>query len=371
MITRRHLLASSAATLALPGLLRAQGESYSLGALYSMSGATAEYGRIYMEGTQLAIDHIAEDKMLSRPIDMHVEDSRGTPQGGAVGISKLINVDKAIYVLIGFTGVSKAAAPIAERTKTVLVNGGAVGPDLATLMPYFWNVIPLANLEVRGLVPYLMDNSLKRLAIVYVDDPAGAAIRDELEKSVPEAGGEIAGTYSIPLQSQQFSALATNVREAQPDAIFMASYGGQQLQIIKQFRDAGIETPFVSYSALNIEPIKSLPEADGSVFTTQATNFESDDPVTARFVKDFRARYGAEPVTYHQNYYNATRLFGLLTAELEKQGKEVNGDNLREVLLAQRSFDLVGGRGEFNEHGTLSMPIQLNRIENGKTVVIG
>ena len=75
--------------------------------------------------------------MLSRPITMQVVDSLATPQGGAIGMSKLVNVERAIYVLVGFTGVSKAAAPIGARAKTILVNGGGVGPDLAGLHAVF------------------------------------------------------------------------------------------------------------------------------------------------------------------------------------------------------------------------------------------
>lgn len=371
MITRRTILGASAGLVAAPFVARAQGGPYVIGTLFSMSGPNAEYGRIYMQAVQMGLEHLAADKPLSRPVSLKVEDSQGTPQGGATGINKLINVEHAIYVMIGFTGVSKAAAPIAERNKVVLVNGGGVGPDLAGLTPYFWNVIPLANLEVKGLMPWIKEKGVKRLAVVYVDDPAGNAIVKELRSSLPGAGSELAGTFSLPLAAQQFGAVAAQVRDVKPDAIYLASYGSQQVQIIKQFRDAGLTQPFCSYSALNIEPIWKLPEAEGSVFTSQVTNWDSGDPVTKRFVTDWRAKYGTDPVTYNQNYYNAVRLFGLLAAGIEKAGKPVDGDNLRSELLKTRRFPMVGGEGVFDDKGTMSMPIQLNEIKSGRVQRLG
>ena len=41
------------------------------------------------------------------------------------------------------------------------------------------NVIPLVDFEVRVIVPYLIkEKGLKRIAAIYVDDPAGQSIAD-------------------------------------------------------------------------------------------------------------------------------------------------------------------------------------------------
>src|SRR4051794_35828277 len=99
MFSRRAFLGTSALALAAPRFAWAQTDPYVIGALYSMSGPSAEFGRIYMQGTQLALEHLAADKWLKRPVALRVEDSQGLPQAGAVGITKLISVEGTIYVL--------------------------------------------------------------------------------------------------------------------------------------------------------------------------------------------------------------------------------------------------------------------------------
>src|SRR5690606_22673729 len=220
----------------------AQAADVKIGALFPMSGPNATYGDIFGSGVNLAVEHINADKLIDGTLSVQYEDSQALPQQGLIGMNKLVNVAKVPYVLSAFTGVSKAISTTAARTKTVAVNGGGVGPDLAELGPYFWNVIPLANDEVRAMLPYLVkERNMKRFVLVYVDDPLGEGVRKELSSTLPGVGGELVEALSVPATAQQFSGIAARVRAANPDVIYVASYGSQQSQIVKQFRDNGIK----------------------------------------------------------------------------------------------------------------------------------
>ena len=241
----------------------------------------AEYGTVFTQGVQLAMQHIAADNLLRRPLRLQAEDTQALPQQGVIGMQKLINVDRVACTMVGFTAVAKAVAPIGDRAKSVMINGGAVGPDLAGLSPYFWNVIPLAHLETRALLPYLnQQRQVRRVALVYVDDPLGDAILGELRAQLPRNGAELVGTFSIPRTAQQFQPIAARVRQARPDAVYIASFGAQQAQIVKGLRDNGVTQILCSYSAMNLDSIKTLPEAEGLVFTGQKMDFEGGDELT-------------------------------------------------------------------------------------------
>ena len=371
MIHRRTVLAAAAlAAAARPPRARAADAPYVVGTLFPLAGPNAEYGAIFTGGVQLALDHLAADKWLSRPVELRAEDSQGTPQGGATGMTKLVNVDAAQWVLVGFTGVSKAAAPIGLRAKVVMVNGGGVGPDLSGLSPLYWNVIPLIPAEIAALMPYLAAHNMRRIGLVYVDDPLGQAVPKLMGPALERQGGTVAGAYSIAPAAQQFAAIAAKLRDDKPDAVYFASYGAQQAQIIKQLRDGGVDAPLLTYSAGTIPSVSALPEAEGLIATSQSTDWTSTDPVTQRFVADWRTKHGAEPSPYNANYYNGTRLFGLLAREVEAGGGTVGADTLRAALLKTRSFPLVGGEGKFDELGNIALPMQVNRIEKGRVVKI-
>jgi hypothetical protein len=56
------------------------------------------------------------------------------------------------------------------------------------------------------------------------------------------------------------------------------------------------------------------------------------------------------------------RLFVLLAAELQKQGKPITGENLLAQREATRSFEFVGSKVSFEANGTVKAPIQINEI---------
>jgi ABC-type branched-subunit amino acid transport system substrate-binding protein len=364
MITRRSALAGALAGIALPTVLRAQEEAYVLGTLYPMTGVLAEFGAIYTSATALALEHVA-DKRLKRSIVLKAQDSQSTPQGGAVGMSKLANVDRAPYVLLGLTSVAKAAEPIATRAKVMMVNGGAVGPDLAGLSPYFWNIIPLADQELPTAFGWMKRNNIKRVVLIYLDDPMGNALLKVLSNGLPSIGASLAGTFSVAPSAQQFGAVIARVRGAKPDLVYVASFGTQQTQIFKQLRDNGVNQQLMTYSAGGTPSTAALPEADGLLFTSQAADWEGTDLLTSRFVAGWRAKHKNNPSTYAQNYYNATLLYAQLLERLEREGKLATGDNLRQAI-ATGTFDLVGGRTRFSSNGAIDTPIQLNHVQKGK-----
>ena len=336
---------------------------YTIGAAFPMSGPNAEYGEVFGSAANMAADHINADKKLSGKLSIVYEDSLGLPAQGVIAANKLVNVNKVPYALSAFTGVSKAVAPIGARTKTVMVNGGGVGPDLAALGDYFWNVIPLVDFEVRVIVPYLIkEKGLKRIAAIYVDDPAGQSIVAELAKELKANGGELVGSFSIPTTQQQFAGVAARVRDTKPDAVYFATYGTQQVQLVKQLRDNGISQPLISYSAASLPSMQSLPEAKGLLYTGQQIVWDKNDAKAMRLYNDYKAKYNKEPSAYVVNYYNSVLLFGELAAALEKAGKPVTGENLLAQRKATATFPFVGATVSFAPNGTVKSPIQINEV---------
>ncbi len=341
-----------------------------IGANLPMSGPNAEYGDQFSSAAALAVEHANADKMLSKKLVMLIEDSQATPQQGVVAMNKLVNVDKVPYVLAAFTGVSKAIAPVGDKAHVVSINGGGVSPDLAELGDYFWNVIPLVNFEIQAFAPYLIkERGWKKVALIYVDDPVGEAIKKELEIHVPKNGGAMVAALQVPRASQQFSGIAAKLRESQPDLVFIASFGAQQAQIIKQLRDNGVKQQIASYSGFSVPGVLQLPEAKGALFPTQSINWTAD-AVSQRLANDWKAKKGKEPNAYVANYYNAVMVFVKLAQALEKAGLPITGENLLKQRIRSGSFDVAGGRMVFQPNGTVSMPLQLNEVDNGTPKVV-
>ncbi len=156
------------------------------------------------------------------------------------------------------------------------------------------------------------------------------------------------------------------MRDVKPDAVYIASYGSQQGQIVKQLRDNGVSQQIVSYSAFAIPSTLGLPESRGALFTSQKVDWDKQDDITQRMLEDYKKQHGKAPNMYVLNYYNAVRTFAVLAAALEKAGKPVTGENLLAQRKATPTFEFVGATVAFAEDGTIKAPIQINQIgENG------
>lgn len=341
-------------------------EDLKIGAIFPLSGASSSNGDVFISGAQLAVEHINKDQLLEGRLSIVYEDSQALPQKAVIAMNKLVNVDRVPFVMCTLTGVSKAIAPIAQRMKTVVVNGAGVSPDLSRLGEYFWNVTPLVNNEVKAIVPYLLrEKNLKRIALVYIDDPFGQVIRKELSETLAREGGRLVSAISVSISAQQFSGIAAIIRQSHPDAIYIASYGAQQIAIVKQLRDNGINQQLISYAAFAMPEIKVLPEAEGAIYTSSYINYSSDDRITRRFVDDYVGKYGKKPPVHAVNYYNAVMLYGILASNLEKKKLSITGENLLNERLRGRKFALVGGNVEFDESGVIKSAVQINQIEAG------
>ena len=161
------------------------------------------------------------------------------------------------------------------------------------------------------------------------------------------------------------------MRQSRPDAVYVASFGAQNAQIVKALRDNGVTQIICSYSGFGIDSLRTMPEAEGALFTSQKLDLTGGHALTTRFATDYRARYGTAPLVYHANYYNAAYLFGLLAKQVEAAGGTVNGETMRAAMLATRKFDLVGGEGEFDEQGNMLTQMQVNEIRGQAFVPVG
>src|SRR5256885_9939810 len=135
-MTVRTLAALGAPALTALALLAAQpaqAQDHHIGALFPLSGPMTSFGDIFRQGAELAAQHINADKMLAKPLTVNFEDSQGQPQPAVTAMNKLVRVSSEPVVLTAMSGISKAIAPIADREKVVVINGGGVAPDLAKL----------------------------------------------------------------------------------------------------------------------------------------------------------------------------------------------------------------------------------------------
>lgn len=347
------------------------GKVYKVGAIFPLSGTNAVYGDMFRKATDLGAKQVNTSGNLKGKLELVYEDSQAQPQPAVVAMNKLVNVDKVPFVFTAISSVVKAAAPIGNRSKVLMLNGGAISPDLAQLGEYMLSDIPLAHEEVGALLPYVYgDLGLKSMVIVHMNETVGNGVAKVIQEDFPKLGGKVLETFSIETTAKDFQAEVTKIRAANPDAVYIVSAGQQEVILTKQLRDGGVKAQILSYSAYNIADIMNLPEARGAIFTSEKLNWDGSDKATKDFVDGFKQAYNETPNYYQANWYNGVLILTELIRRLEEKNLEVTGENLLKALQDNRKFQVAGTQVEFQSDGTVKMPMQLNQVKDAKIVVI-
>jgi len=342
-------------------------ETYNFGVLFPLTGPNAVYGDVFSKGVNLAVEMINGEHKLSRDIKPIYVDSQALPQPAVVGMNQLVHVNAVPYMLTAFSGVSNAIAPLGNRFHVIMVNGGGVSPELA-IGGYFLNDIPLADQEIAVLLPYAVKaKKIRKLAVVHVDDPFGNTVDEQIRKQCSKLGCTIEPDLSVNPGNTDFQGEVAKIRAAGPDAVFIASYGQQQNVITKQLRSGGVNVQLLSYSGYGVGPTLKLPEAQGAIFDNQSVSFEAN-ALSKEFHSRYVKQYGSEPNFYVANYANAVFIFADLVGRVEKEKAGVTGEHLLAALHRQKTFDVIGGQVKFSSRGTVTVPMQINEIKDGKAV---
>ena len=208
--------------------------TFTIGAVYPLSGPQATGGREELSGVQLALDLAREHNLLgSRTVKLVVRDAT-TPTAAVSAVDNLIDTQH-VDMLIGTYGstLAEAAAAEADRRHVVYWETGAVSDGVTMNKRYVFRTVAagstLGNTAVEFVAAVLLPQQKlhagdTRAAIVYVNDAYG--------KSVAFAEAARARSHGIPVVAMlpydaafyDASTLASQIAAARPDFLFDVSY---------------------------------------------------------------------------------------------------------------------------------------------------
>ena len=189
------------------------------------------------------------------------------------------------------------------------------------------------------------DLGAKKAAVLYdVSSEAPLGQATLFRDTFTAAGGEIVAFETFTTGDKDFSAQLTNIREANPDVIFLPTYYNDVPLIAQQARRLGITAKFIGSDAWSSPEIIKLggADVDGSYFCNHfSTQIATDE--AKKFIADYTAKYGQAPDDVAALTYDAC---GLVTEALKAGGKN-DREALREAFAQIREYKGVTGTFRF------------------------
>ena len=350
--TNLALGALAAAMLAGSPLAQAADGKLKIGLMVPLSGPAAVLGEQGRDGFQLAVEELGR-KLGGIEAQVIVVDDENKPDVAVNKAKELIERDQ-VDMVVGttFSNVLMAIVkPVTEAGK-ILISPNA-GPSALAGKGCSKNFFSISyqNDQVHQVLgQYAQEKGFKKVALLAPNYQAG---KDSLAGFKRSYKGEVVTELYSQLGQVDFSAELAQIAAAAPDAVFTFMPGGMGVNLVKQYRQAGLaETPFLSAFTVDESTLPAQKEAALGFFggATWAPNM--DNPQSKAFVAAYEKKYGSVPGVYAMQGYDAARLIdGAVSAV---GGKADNTDALR-AALEKASFTSL--RGDF-KFGANHFPIQ-------------
>jgi len=350
---RRGLLAGTTGLLAAPGILHAQpAGGVKIGLVAVQTGPQAALGNQLKDGFALGLRHL-EGRLGGLAAETIVIDDELRPEVAVTKVRAALERDRVDFIVgVVFSHILGAIMRPVTEANTFLISTNA-GPSTFAgrgCNPFFFTT-SYNNDQVHAVMGQVAQDSNHRR--VFLMTPNYQAGRDAMAGFKSKFRGEVVDEVYVPLTQLDFSAELAKIAAARPDAIFTFMPGGLGVNLVRQYRQAGLaHIPFLSTFTVDEATLPAQGAAAEGFFSAASWAPNMDNAQNQRFVRDFEAQYNYVPATYAAQAYDGAML-------LDSAIRRVGG-NLRDkdaLRAAIRAADFRSVRGPFR-FGANHYPVQ-------------
>ena len=326
----------------------AQAQELKIGIMAVLSGPQAVLGGQLRDGFMLGVKH-AGGKLGGLPTTVTVQDDELKPDVAVGKAKQLIERDKVDFV-VGpvFSNILMAIQRPVTEAKVFLISPNAGPSPLAGkgCSPYFFVTSYQNDQPPEVLGKHAQDKGYKKAFLLAPNYQAGKDMIGGFKKHFK---GEVADEVYTPLGQLDFSAELARIAAAKPDAFFVFMPGGMGVNLVKQYRQAGLEKiPFLSVFTVDESTLPAQQDAALGFLSGMTWAPNTDTPENKRFVADFEKEFGYVPGSYAMQAYDAAQLIG--SAVKEVGGNLADKDGLR-AAIRKADFKTVRGSFRVNTNG--------------------
>ena len=330
----------------------AQGEKVRVGLMLTLSGPSAVLGQQARDGFNLAVKEMG-GKLGGREVEVIVVDDELKPDVAVTKVRGLVERDKVDFV-VGpiFSNILQAIHKPVTDAGVFLLSPNA-GPSVFAgkgCNPNFFAVSYQndQNHEVAGRVA--QNRGYKR---VYLLTPNYQAGRDAMAGFKRHFKGEIVEESYVPLNNLDFQSELAKIASVKPDAIFTFMPGGMGVNLVRQYRQAGLPDRIPFLSAFTVDESTLPAQQDAAIGMLGGSNWAPnlDTPQNKTFVAAYEKEFNAVPGSYAMHAYDTAKLL----ESVVKNVKDLSDKKAVREAIAKADFQSLRGDFKFGANG---FPIQ-------------
>lgn len=340
-------------------------EVIKIGIFEPMTGANAAGGEMEVEGIELANE--LYPTVLGKKVVLVLADNKSDKVEAANAATMLVEKEK-VNAVIGSWGssLSIAAGPIFSDAGVPAVGASCTNPLVTLGNDFYTRVCFIDSFQGTVMANYTYNEvGAKKVAVIQeISSDYSVGLVKYFEEAYLGFGGEIVGKSNFNTGDQDFTAQLTNIKDLNPDAIFVPSNYTEGALLIKQARQLGITVPFIGTDTWEAPEFLEVggAEVEGAVFSTF---FTTEVPITTeseKFLNAYREKYGKEPASVTALGYDA---YLVILAAIEKSGS-TDPAVIAETIRQTTDFEGSAGMITLNEQGDAIKSAVIKHVSGGE-----
>ena len=334
----------------------ADSDTVNIGVIYPKTGQYAEYGKLFQQGFDLAVEKVNKDGGIKgKKLGLKYYDTQSDAKQDAAVAPKLVS-DKSIIAVVGdYTSpASSAASPIFQQAGLVHYGFNNSAPTFTNTGDHVWtpqigqDIYQKANADIVA-------KTAKKISVVYIENDWGKQAYQYFKEEAEKNGTEIAYESSYLPDSTDLSPILIPARDAKPDAVVNIGYGPDGALVVNTLRDKlGYTGPFFGGQETSEFLDNAGKNAEGTIITGSFSATGTKDEKAQQFVKDFNAKYGNNPGNFEVTAYQA-----IIDLAYAANKTEPTREGIQKALQTVTDFPLYQGNG-----GTFKFNTQTRRADN-------
>lgn len=270
-----------------------------VGVLHSLSGTMAPSEKPLVDALILAAEEInREGGLLGRPLELVITDGKSDWNTFAREAERLI-VEEQVSVLFACwtSACRKAVLPVVEKHEHLMFY--PVQYEGLEQSPHILYTGAAPNQQIIPGARWALDTFGKRIYLVGSDYIFPRAANILIRDLVSAAGGNIVAERYRPLGSTDFATIGAEIERLKPDVVLNTINGDSNLAFFQQLAEIRLQhIPVVSFSVAEAE-LQAWGNAATHPYHYAVWGYFQSLPGEAnqRFVRQFKARFGAARVT--------------------------------------------------------------------------
>src|SRR5262249_38766803 len=305
IVTRTTIRAALAGILVALVAAPASAQTVKIGFITTLSGPQGAIGEHMKNSVELALDHLGR-KVGGLDVEVIYGDDQVKPDVGKQLADEMLKKHKVNFVSgVIWSNVMLAVAPTVTGAGTFMIGTNAGPHELAGKMCHelFFTTSWQNDQTPEAMGKYMQDQNLTD---VYAMAPNYAAGKDMVSGFKRYFKNKIVGEVYTQLGQQDYQAEISQLRAANPKAVFVFYPGGMGIQFLKQYAQAGLRGQIPLYSVYTVDEI-SLPAVKDAALGQFETRYWSPDlknDANQKYVADYKKKFGKTPSFYGAQSYD-------------------------------------------------------------------